>query len=307
MSSIDYRKRLPDLGFVPDSVEDRLAYIFLAPLMVFLIFIVWVPFLQGIWMSLHNWPLGFTAPTFVGLENYSNLLTSERFYVSLKATVIYGFATVIQLGLALTAALIVNKIKFKSLFSGMYLLPYTMPPVATGTLWVFLLKPNLGPVFTLLTDWGILQNPIYWSTKGDMALLVVTLVNAWTFWPFMFLILFATLVSIPDEYYESARVYGASRWQTFRHVTLPQLKTSIFVVVTLRLVWNLTKVSQPLQMTGGGPGYQTSPLSLLLYRSAFSDGNLGEAFAVGIIFLLLVLAFIVLFIRYFEKSEGDQL
>jgi len=307
MSSIDYRKRLPDLGFVPNSVEDRLVYLFLAPLMVFLIFIVWVPFLQGIWMSLHNWPLGFSKPSFVGLENYSNLLTSPRFYVSLKATVIYGFATVLQLVLALTAALIVDKIKFKSLFSGMYLLPYTMPPVATGTLWVFLLKPNLGPVFTLLTDWGILQNPIYWATKGDIALLVVTLVNAWTFWPFMFLILFATLVSIPDEYYESARVYGASRWQTFRYVTLPQLKTSIFVVVTLRLVWNLTKVSQPLQMTGGGPGYQSSPLSLLLYRSAFSDGNLGEAFAVGIIFLLLVLAFIVLFIRYFEKSEGDQL
>jgi len=90
-------------------------------------------------------------------------------------------------------------------------------------------------------------------------------------------------------------------------VTLPQLKTSIFVVVTLRLVWNLTKVSQPLQMTGGGPATRPPCASLLLYRSAFSDGNLGEAFAVGIIFLLLVLAFIVLFIRYFEKSEGDQL
>lgn len=307
MSSIDYRKRLFDVGFVPDSVEDRLAYLFLTPLLVFLIFIVWVPFMQGIWMSLHNWPLGFTEPNFVGLDNYANLLTSERFYVSLKATVIYGFATVIQLGLALTAAMIVDRVRFKSLFSGMYLLPYTMPPVATGTLWVFLLKPDLGPVFTFLTDSGILQEPIYWSSSGDAALIAVTLVSGWTFWPFMFLILFATLVGIPDEYYESARVYGAGRWQRFRYVTLPQLKTSIFVVVTLRLVWNLTKVSQPLQMTGGGPGYQTSPLSLLLYRSAFSDGNLGEAFAVGIIFLLLVLAFIVLFIRYFEKSEGEQI
>jgi len=130
-------------------------------------------------------------------------LTSERFYVSLKATVIYGFATVIQLGLALTAALIVNKIKFKSLFSGMYLLPYTMPPVATGTLWVFLLKPNLGPIFTLLTDWGSCRTPSTGARRGH-GTVAVTLVNAWTFWPFMFLILFATLVSIPDEYYESA-------------------------------------------------------------------------------------------------------
>jgi multiple sugar transport system permease protein len=306
MSSIDARKWVPDAGFVLDSVENRLAYVFLLPLVLFLVFIVWIPFLQGIWMSFHNWPLGFTEPNFVGLENYTDLLTSERFYVSLKVTVIYGFATLIQLALALTAALIVNEVRFKSLFSGMYLLPYTMPPVATGTLWVFLLKPELGPIFTFLTDSGLLKEPIYWSSSGDIALIAVTLVNGWTFWPFMFLILFATLVSIPDEYYESARVYGANRWERFRHVTLPQMKTSIFVVVTLRLVWNLTKVSQPLQMTGGGPGYQTSPLSLLLYRSAFSDGNLGEAFAVGIIFLLLVLAFIVLFIRYFEQSEGEQ-
>lgn len=306
MSSIDYQQYILDSRFVPESSKERLAYLFLAPLIAFLIFIVWVPFLRGIWMSLHNWPLGFSEPTFVGIENYSNILTADRFFVSLKATVIYGFATVIQLVLAVGAALIVDKVRFKSLFSGMYLLPYTMPPVATGTLWVFLLKPNLGPVFKFLTNTGILAEPIYWGTNGDSALLVVTLVNGWTFWPFMFLIIYATLVSIPEAYYESARVYGANRWETFRYITLPQLKTSIFVVVTLRLVWNLTKVSQPLQMTGGGPGYQTSPLSLLLYRSAFSDGNLGEAFAVGIIFLLLVFAFIVLFIRYFEKSEGDQ-
>lgn len=307
MSSIESDSWLPDLGFIPESAEDRLAYIFLAPLIVFLIVVVWYPFVQGIWMSLHTWPLGFGQSVFVGLDNYTNLFTSERFFTSLEATVIFGFATVIQLGIALLAALIVNRVRFKSLFSGMFLLPYTMPPVATGTLWVFLLKPDLGPIFTFLTDVGILSGPIYWANSGSLALIMVTLASAWTFWPFMFIILYATLVSIPDDYYESARVYGASRWEIFRYITLPQMKTSIFVVLTLRLVWNLTKVSQPLQMTAGGPGFATSPLSLLLYRSAFSDGNLGSAFSVGIIFLLLVLPFIVLFIRYFQQSEGEQL
>jgi len=304
MSSIEYGDLLPRIGALGDDAESRLAYLFLAPLVLFLVLIVWVPFVQGIWMSLHNWPLGFTEPDFVGLDNYVYLFTWEEFYTSLKATVIYGFATVIQLVVALVAALVVDKVRFKSLLSGMYLLPYTMPPVATGTLWVFLLNPELGPVFTYLTESGILPETIYWSNGGDSALAAVTLVNAWTFWPFMFLILYASLVGIPDEYYENARVYGANRLQTFRHVTLPQLKTSIFVVVTLRLVWNLTKVSQPLQMTGGGPGFRTSPLSLLLYRFAFSRGNLGLAFAVGIIFLLLVVAFIVLFIRSFREAEG---
>lgn len=303
MSTIDLRKLLPKTGLTDSVGENRLPYLFLAPLMFFLVFLVWIPFFQGIWMSFHNWPLGFSDPVYVGLGNYEFLFTWVEFYTSLKATVLYGFATVLQLVLALVAALVVNRVRFKALFSGMYLLPYTMPPLAAGTIWLFLLIPDLGPVFTVLIDAGVLTESIYWRTSGDAALLVVTLVNAWTFWPFMFLILYATLVSIPEEYYESAQVYGANRIQTFRYVTLPQLRTAIFVVVTLRLVWNLTKVSQPLQMTGGGPGYSTSVLSLLLYRFAFVQGNLGRAFAVGIIFLLIVLAFIVLFIRYYEKYE----
>lgn len=306
MSTIDLRKWLPKTRLTDYVDENRLPYLFLAPLMLFLVFLVWVPFVQGIWMSLHNWPMGFGEPNFVGLGNYEYLFTWEEFYTSLKATVLYGTATILQLVLAVTAALVVNRVRFKSILSGMYLLPYTMPPLAAGTIWLFLLIPDLGPVFTILTDWGIIAESIYWRTSGDAALAVVTLVNAWTFWPFMFLILYATLVSIPEEYYESAQVYGASRMQTFRYVTLPQLRTAIFVVVTLRLVWNLTKVSQPLQMTGGGPGFKTSVLSLLLYRFAFVQGNLGRAFAVGIIFLLMVLAFIVLFVKYYEKYEDRQ-
>lgn len=297
------RSRLEFLG--ADS-ENRLAYIFLAPLILFLVLLVWVPFLQGLWMSLHTWPLTGGNPVFVGLDNYIYLFTWDTFYTGLKATVIYGFATVIQLVVALTAALVVNKVRFKSLLSGAYLLPYTMPPIATGTLWLFLLNPELGPIFTLLTDLGLLSKPIYWANSGDAALAVVTLVSAWTFWPFMFLILYATVASIPEEYYENARVYGASRLQMFRYVTLPQTKTAIFVVVTLRLVWNLTKVSQPLQMTGGGPGFDTSVLSLVLYRFAFIEGNLGLAFTVGVVFLLLVIAFILLFIQSYQKLEGDQ-
>lgn len=306
MSTTDLNEWLPGTSLSEALGEKWLPYLFLAPLILFLVFLVWIPFFQGIWMSFHTWPLGFGDPVFVGLGNYEELFTMDEFYTSLKATVIYGTATILQLIIAVLAALVVDKVRFKSILSGMYLLPYTMPPLAAGTIWLFLLLPDLGPLFTILTDAGILNQSIYWRTSGDASLLIVTLVNAWTFWPFMFLILYATLVSIPEEYYESARVYGANRIQRFRHITLPQLRTAIFVVVTLRLVWNLTKVSQPLQMTGGGPGFETSMLSLLLYRFAFIGGNLGRAFAVGIIFLLMVLAFIVLFIKYYEKFEERQ-
>lgn len=285
--------------------EHWFSYLLLAPTVLFLLLLVWVPFLNGVWMSLHQWPFGSGDPTFVGLGNYEYLLTWGPFYTSLKATFVFALTTFLQLGAALLAALLVVNIgKFKNVVSASFLIPYTMPPVATGTVWLYLLDPSLGPVFKFLTQNGILQQPIYWASEGNLALAVVTLVTAWTFWPFMFIIILATLESIPTEYYESARMYGASRWDTFRHITLPHLRSAILVAVSIRLAWNMTKVSQTIQMTGGGPGYDTSLLAVFLYRFAYEQGQMGMAFAVGVILLIIMLVFIALFIREFELEEA---
>jgi len=121
----------------------------------------------------------------------------------------------------------------------------------------------------------------------------------------MFLIILASRQSIPDEYYESAKVYGAIRFQMFRRITLPQLKSAILVALSPRLVWNLAKVSQPLQLTGGGPGFETSVLAILLYRFAFDNAAMGLSYAIGIILLLITMVFVALFIREFEKTRGE--
>jgi len=280
------------------------SYLLFLPTLLFLMFLVWMPFMRGIWMSFHQWSFTSGEPVWVGLGHYTYLFRWDPFYTALKATVVFAGTTLLQLVLAVTAALLVSNIqKFKSVITGSFLIPYTMPPVATGTLWLFLLDPSLGPVFRLLQDWGILDDAIYWQSTGDIALATVTMVTAWTFWPFMFLIILATLESIPSEYYESARIYGAGRYQIFRYITLPQLKSAILVAVSIRLVWNLGKVSQVLQMTGGGPGFDTSILAVFLYRFAYIQGELGLAFAIGIVLLLLVLAFIIIFVREFENVD----
>jgi len=286
--------------------EYRFAYLLLVPTLLFMILLLWLPFLRGVWMTFHEWPLGFGEVGWVGFENYAFLFQWGPFYTSLKATVIFATTTLIQLGIALAAALAVKNINWgKNILSGLFLIPYTMPPVVTGTVWLFLLKPNFGPVFGYLQQWGILDQTIYWSTDGELALTIITLVTAWTFWPFMFLVIMATLQSIPDSHYESAKVYGANRVQQLRYVTLPQLKSAILVAVSIRIIWNLSKISQPLQMTQGGPGYETSLLAVTLYRFAWNDGQLGIAFAVGIILLILVFGFVVVFIREFEReAEG---
>jgi len=284
--------------------EHRFAYLLFMPTLLFIVGLIWLPFLRGVWMSFHAWPL-LGGQEWVGLGNYEYLFGWQPFITSLTATLVYAFTTFLQLFTAILAALLLKHQKrFKNLINGTFLLPYTMPPVVTGAIWLYLLNPNVGPVFTALTEFGILDQAIYWATEGTAAMAVVMGVLAWTFWPFMFLIILASLENIPEEHYETARVYGAGRIQQFLKVTLPQLKSAILVAVSIRMVWNLTKISQPLQLTGGGPGYDTSILAILVYRFGWLQGSMGRAFAVGVILLIVTLGFILLFIREFEREAG---
>lgn len=283
--------------------DNSFSYLLFLPTLLFLIIVIWYPFVRGIWISFHDWPF-IGDPTWIGLGNYEFLWGWEPFFISLRATVIYATTTFLQLVIALAAALAVANLNhFRNFLSGVYLLPYTMPPVVTGTIWMFLLDPSTGPLFSYLTDNGVLEQAIYWASNGPEGLTVITLVIAWTFWPFMFLILLASRQNIPDAYYESAKMYGANRLQMLWKITLPQMKSAILVAVSIRFIWNLSKISQPLQMTGGGPGYDTSILAILLYRFAFLDAKFGVAYAVGVVLFVISLLFVGIFIREFEKER----
>lgn len=284
--------------------ENRFSYLLILPVLLFLVLLMWLPFLRGIWMTLHNWPFG-GQPTWVGLENYFYLASWEPFYTSLKATLWFATTTIMQLVVALAAALAIREVdRFTNVITGIFLIAYTVPPLVTGTIWAYLLSPTLGPFFQIMVDAGILSETVYWGTDGTLAMGVVMFVTTWTFWPFMFLVINASLQNIDEELYESARMYGANRFQTLLKVTLPQLKSAILVAFSIRLIWNLTKISQVLQLTNGGPGYDTSILAVLLYRFAYGRGAMGTAYAVGLVLFVMTIGFVIVFIREFERSTG---
>lgn len=274
--------------------EDRwLIVVFLLPTTLFMLLLLWLPFLQGVWMSLHNWPFMGEA-TWRGLGNYVDFINADYFWVSIEATLIYSLSTLFQLIVALAAALALKQtfVPMKPLLRGVMLIAYAMPPVVVGAIWLFLLDPGLGMLTHYLLEFGIIDFPIYWFSQNTWAKWIITLVASWTFWPFMFLIILASLQSIPQSQYELAEIYGANLWQRFVTVTWPNIQGAILVVVILRLAFNLAKIDQPFQLTGGGPGYETSVLSILMYRFAFMSGDFGMAFTVGM-FLVLMTAILL--------------
>jgi len=285
--------------------EHWFTYLLFLPTLLYLVFIVWAPFIRGIWMSLHIWP-AFGVPEWDGIQNYTYLLGWDPFFTSVRATAIYMTMTILQLILALGASLAARNLsRFDNIVDGIFLIPYTMPPVVTGTVWLYILHPNSGPLMGWLLDSGILSEPIFWRTDGTLSISVLTLVGAWTFWQLGYLIFAASISGIPDEHYETARVYGASRIQQFLKVTMPHLKGAFIIVVSLRIVRNLIKVSQPLQMTQGGPGFDTSVLGILLYRFTLNQRAYGLAFAVGFIMFLLAIGATFLFIREFRRGQME--
>ena len=289
------------------AIKDHwFSYLLFLPTLVYLIFLLWIPFFRGAWMSFHEWTTTTQNPEWVGLANYTYLVNWDPFYTSLQATLAFGVATFVQLILAITAAcLVANLHRFKSVVSTGLIIPYTMPPVVTGTIWLYLLSPDYGPIFSFVTDWGVLESTIYWASDGTLALTAVSGVLTWTFWPFMFLILLASREAIPDDYYETAQVYGANRVEMFFRITLPALKSAILVALSIRIIWNLAKVSQAFQLTQGGPGFETSVLGVLLYRFAYEQGDFGMGFAVGMFLLAVSIGFVALFIREFEQARKE--
>lgn len=309
MSSIKAHARR--LGLDTDSLqrtirENRFVYLLFAPTFLFILTLLWLPFIRGLWISFHEWP-SLGPKSWVGLGNYVELLTWDIFFTSLEATVVFMSATILQVAIGVIAAVALVDAKlgrWKSIIASIFLIGYSMPPVVTGTIWKYLLLPNFGPVLQGLVDMGIIDQQIYWGTNGPSALAVVTGVAVWTYWPFVFLLVYATRRSVPEEYYETAKIYGMGTWQTFRRITFPQIKSAILVALSLRIVWNFAKVSQPFAMTSGGPGYETSVLAILMYRLAWRQGQLGQAYAVGVVIVILGMLAVFLFIREFEREDA---
>ena len=285
--------------------ETWLIVVFLAPTVLFMVLLLWAPFAQGIWMSLHRWPF-MGDPTWLGLRNYTDFLGAAYFWDSIEATLIYSLSTLFQLAVALVAALALRQpfVRFKALWRGVMIISYAMPPVVVGAIWLFLLDPSLGMITHYLLALGIIDQPIYWFAENTWAKWMITLVASWTFWPFMFLIILSALQAIPQSRYELAEVYGANLWQRFVAVTLPGIKNAILVVVILRLAFNLAKIEQPFTLTGGGPGYETSVLSILMYRFAFMSGDFGMAFTVGMFLVVMTAALILPFAWLFQRQVG---
>jgi len=281
--------------------KNLVAYSFLLPnFLGFLIFTL-IPVICAFILSFMEWDSA-NPMVFVGLRNFSKLLTDETFKISFWNTIYYSVASVpLTMILALLLAIILNnKIKGVGVFRAIYFFPYVTSLVAIAVVWNMLFHPTLGPINQFLMAIGF-KNPPGWTSSVEWAMPAIIIVNIWRNAGYYMVMYLAGLQGIPRELYEAATVDGANGWQKFRKITIPMLTPTTFFV-SIMITISCFKVFDLVQvMTDGGPGRATNVLVYHIYNQAFMNFKFGYSSAISMILFAVVL--IITIIQFqFEKK-----
>jgi len=263
------------------------------------------PVAYSIFMSFHDWNWGRRF-NFVGLANFTDLLTDPNFWGALLRTVYFTVGAVaIELVLGLTLALAVAKIgRASRLVSTILLVPMMVSGIIVSVIWKIMLDPTLGVLPWFLRA---LRLPTT-AFLGDVRWAMPSIIGIDTWWQtaFVFIVLLAGVQSLPLDPFEAAEVDGASAWQKFRYLTLPLLRPFIITVALFRTVDCLKVFAIIFGTTGGGPVRATEAMQVLTYRTAFKQLQMSKAMAIMVLFSLFILIVVLLFLRVSGRLRTDE-
>ncbi len=248
--------------------------------------------------------LGREAVVWVGLENFSTILSSNIFWIALKNGLVFTVCTVsIQMALGLLVALLLHRsFPGRDVFRSLILFSYVFPTAVAAIIWWFMLSDSVGIIYHTIRQWG-LPIPNTWFSSPKTAMASVIMVAVWKFFPFMVINFLARLQTIDEQLYEAAKVDGASPLQTFRHITLPALMPVIIIVLLLRTIWTFNNWEIIALLTKGGPLNSTRTLPLVIYDTMFAQFSIGRAAATAFLVTLLLLVAMFFYLRAYQHAE----
>jgi multiple sugar transport system permease protein len=269
-------------------ISPRVGYALILPVTLLLFFVIVVPELWGLWASFQDVRLE-TAAKFVGADNYLALLVDSRFIGALLRNILYVAVTLgVEFSIALPAALLLSRqFKWQGLWLALIIAPYAVSNVVGVAVWRHLLLTDTGFVNAVITVIGLPR--ISWLSDPNWSFVSVVMVSVWRELPFVLVIMYAALLSIPGELKEAARIDGAGPLQQFTRVIFPLMLPAVLVAVVFRLVFAFRQFDIVWLLTQGGPGQSTELLSIMLYRTGFRYGDLGVASAVAWIMTIVTL------------------
>lgn len=278
----------------------------LAPVLIWLVVYKYIALLYNVYLSFGERNLVGDI-TITGLDNwermYTEFINQGIFWEVFWNTIILFLTIPAGIALALGLAVLLNqKFPGRDLYRAVFFLPYITMMVAVAVIWEYMFNANAGVVNEFLLSTGIINEGISWLGDGTWAMVSVFTVQVWKTTGFFLIILLAGMQTIPEQVYEVARIDGASRWQRFRHITLPLLRPTIGVCALVGLVVSFRMFDLVFVMTGGGPGQSTEIILTWIYKQSFTRNNYGYGAAMSVVMVGLTLIIAAIGIRLQQEN-----
>ncbi|MFP5077716.1 carbohydrate ABC transporter permease [Rhizobium sp. YIM 134829] len=288
LQRVDWRQRARQV-LTPDL---RMTLALLLPSLLLMIVVIGYPMIQGFWYSFTNGSL-LKAGRFVGFRNYGKLLADPAFWHALQFSFTFAVANIVgcyTLGLGL-ALMLQKDFPGRGLFRVLLLLPWIVPSLVAIVSWRWMVNDDKALFNQIIGLFG--GDPVYFLSSSNWTIAIVIVIKIWRSFPFMLLSLLAALQTIDRTLYEAAEIDGATRWQSFWHVTMPAISGISIVLCLLMTVWTVNDFDTPWLLAQGGPANATENLVVLAYRYTFARNDVGMGAAVSFVTLgLLMLIFI---------------
>lgn len=285
------------------KLKDNLTFwAFVGPALFFLILVVGIPFLMGIYYTFTNWNGANPVYDYVGFQNYIGLFKDTQFHYSFIITLIYtglSVVTINVIGFSL-AFMVTRNLKSRNFLRTGFFLPNLIGGLVLGFIWQFLFNS----VFTSIgAATGIESLGVSMLQNGNTAIIAMVIVSAWQYAGYIMVIYVAALENVPQDLIEASTIDGASKWNVFRHITLPMVSPAITVSLFLTLANSFKMFDLNFSLASGKT---TEMLALNIYKEAFVLNNMGIGQAKAVIFFVIV-ATIALIQVYFNKKREVEL
>ncbi|SHM66112.1 carbohydrate ABC transporter permease [Gracilibacillus kekensis] len=275
------------------------------PAFLFVAFFIVYPFINGIRISFTDWNGFSQSSNFVGIDQYTRMLTDPDTWLVVRNTLLYGIgSTVFQNVLGLAYALLLNQsIKFKAITRTIVYLPVIISPLIMGYIWYFFFAYQGGALNDVLIWLGM--EPINALGNPDMNIWIIVFVNTFQFVGIAMIIYLAGLQSVSKDFYEAAEIDGASSFQQFKNITFPLLMPSITINMVINIIGGLKLFDVIVSLTGGGPGNASQSMSTFMYDLYFSRQDAGYAATQGVLMMVIILILSLSALVYFRRKEVE--
>lgn len=279
--------------------------LFVLPAALFVISLTVFPLLFAILIALSNWNLSGTRQ-FNGFDNIRQMWTDPFYWNALKNMVWYSLAILVEYAIAFGLALLLNaEIRARKFFRVAFLLPLMLSPVAVS--WMVgksMLELRFGPVARFFR-WLGWDSPSFFGSP-EIARLTIMVLDAWTFIPFMMIMILAGLQAIPKELTEAARVDGASPWRSFWEVTFPLMLPVSVTAVLIRIIFKLKLADIVINLTAGGPGGATDTVTSFIFREYRDRSNVGYGTLLAMVYLVIIIIVMTILMKVAERFTRPQ-